>query len=377
MEKSIDIQMADLYSQYLRIKNEVDEAMQEVIRSSVFIKGGKVTDFEKKLGEYLQTQVISCANGTDALQLAFMALDFQPGDEVITTPFTFIATVEVMALLGLKPVFADVDPDTFNMDVAQVEAAVTPRTRAVQPVHLFGQNADMESILAIAGKKNLVIVEDAAQSLGADYLLADGSEKKSGTLGLIGCTSFFPSKNLGAFGDGGALFTQDPELAFKIRSIANHGMKVRYHYERIGVNSRLDSIQAAILEVKLKYLDEYILARQKVAAWYDEHLAGIGDIKIPGRIPESTHSFHQYTIRTEKRDALQEYLKERGIPSMVYYPKSIHLQEAYHYLGYRKGDFPVSEKLTETVLSLPIHTEMDTQQLEYITDNIKLFFDRF
>jgi dTDP-4-amino-4,6-dideoxygalactose transaminase len=268
----------------------------------------------------------------------------------------------------------DVDPHDFNIDVSRIEAAITPRTRAILPVHLFGQNANMEAIMNIARKHGLAVVEDAAQSLGADYIFSNGEMKKSGTLGIIGCTSFFPSKNLGAFGDGGALFTHDEEIATRIRSIANHGMKVRYYYDRIGMNSRLDSLQAAILDVKLKYLDEYVRARQQAAAWYDEHLAGVGDIITPVRRPWSTHSYHQYTIRTLQRDALQQYLKEKGIPSMVYYPKVIHLQEAYQYLGYRKGDFPVSEMLTENVLSLPMHTEMDEEQLEIIVDQIKSFF---
>lgn len=366
--------MADLYGQYLKIKAEVDGSIQEVIESSVFIKGGKVVEFEKNLAGYLQAGVIACGNGTDALQLAFMALGLQPGDEVITSPFTFVATAEVLALLGLKPVFADVCPSDFNIDVSKIEAAITPRTRAILPVHLFGQSANMEAILEIARRHDLFVVEDAAQSLGTDYIFSDGKTLKSGTIGNIGCTSFFPSKNLGAFGDGGALFTSDEKLAAKIRSIANHGMKVRYYYERIGVNSRLDSIQAAVLDVKLRYLHQYVAARQVVAAWYDRHLSGIDGLILPGRVSHSTHSFHQYTIRTEKRDQLQQYLKEHGVPSMIYYPQAIHLQEAYHYLGYRAGDFPVAEALTQQVLSLPIHTEMDEGQLDYITGVVKEFF---
>jgi UDP-2-acetamido-2-deoxy-ribo-hexuluronate aminotransferase len=369
-----EIQMADLYGQYLKIKEEVDASIQEVIQSSVFIKGGKVVEFEKNLAGYLQSGVITCGNGTDALQLAFMALGLQPGDEVITTPFTFVATAEVLALLGLKPVFADVCTSDFNIDVSKIEAAITPRTRAILPVHLFGQSANMEAILEIARRHNLFVVEDAAQSLGTDYTFSDGKTMKSGTIGHIGCTSFFPSKTLGAFGDGGALFTSDQQLAAKIRSIANHGMKVRYYYERIGVNSRLDSIQAAVLDVKLKYLDQYVAARQVVAAWYDRHLSGIEGLSLPGRVPYSTHSFHQYTLRTEKRDLLQQYLKDHGVPSMIYYPQAIHLQEAYHYLGYRAGDFPVAETLSRQVLSLPIHTEMDEGQLDYITSVVKDFF---
>jgi UDP-2-acetamido-2-deoxy-ribo-hexuluronate aminotransferase len=368
------IQMADLYGQYVKIKDEVDAAMQEVIQSTIFIKGGKVNEFENNLGQYLQSNVISCANGTDALQLAFMALGLQPGDEVITTPFTFVATVEVLALLGLKPVFVDVCPGDYNMDVTRMEGAITPRTRAILPVHLFGQSADMETINAMADKYGLFVVEDGAQSLGTDYLFSNGLKKKSGTLGTIGCTSFFPSKNLGAFGDGGALFTNDEALANRIRSIANHGMKVRYYYERIGLNSRLDSLQAAILDVKLKFLDQYVAARQKAAAWYDKHLAGLEGLQLPERVTYSTHSFHQYTVLTSKRDQLQEYLKKQGIPSMIYYPKAIHLQEAYQYLGYKEGDFPVAELLTSKVLSLPMHTEMEEEQLNYITDAIRRFY---
>ena len=368
--------MADLYGQYLKIKEEVDAAMQEVIQSTVFIKGGKVNDFEKNLSNYLHTNVIACGNGTDALQIAFMALELYPGDEVITTPFTFVATAEVLALLGLKPVFVDVYPATYNMDVTKIEAAITPRTRAILPVHLFGQSADMESIMRISRRHNLFVVEDAAQSIGTDFLFSDGKQLKSGTIGHIGCTSFFPSKTLGAFGDGGALFSSDEKLAAKIRSIANHGMKVRYYYERIGVNSRLDSIQAAILDVKLTYLNQYIEARQTAATWYDQSLAAIEGLSLPERVSYSTHTFHQYTIRTEKRDQLQQYLKENGIPSMIYYPEAIHLQEAYRYLGYVQGSFPVAEQLAKQVLSLPMHTELEEEQVQYITLCINNFFKK-
>ena len=368
--------MADLYGQYLKIKEEVDAAMQEVIQSTVFIKGGKVNDFEKNLSNYLHTNVIACGNGTDALQIAFMALELYPGDEVITTPFTFVATAEVLALLGLKPVFVDVCPATYNMDVTKIEEAITPRTRAILPVHLFGQSADMESIMRISRRHNLFVVEDAAQSIGTDFLFSDGKQLKSGAIGHIGCTSFFPSKTLGAFGDGGAIFSSDEKLATKIRSIANHGMKVRYYYERIGVNSRLDSIQAAILDVKLTYLNQYIEARQKAAKWYDQSLAAIDGLLLPERVSYSTHTFHQYTIRTEKRDQLQQFLKVNGIPSMIYYPGAIHLQEAYRYLGYNKGCFPVAEQLAQQVLSLPMHTELDEEQLQYITLCINNFFKK-
>jgi dTDP-4-amino-4,6-dideoxygalactose transaminase len=375
MEIIPKIEMSALWAQYLKIRDEIDGAILDVIHSSVFVKGGKVIEFERHLGEYLGTGVTGCGNGTDALQLAFMGLDLQPGDEVITTPFTFIATVEVLALLHLKPVFVDVDPATFQMDVTGIGDAITERTRAILPVHLFGQNACMEEILEIAERHQLSVVEDAAQSIGADYIFRNGDVKKSGTIGIIGCTSFFPSKTLGAFGDGGAVLTSDPGLASVIRSIANHGMQVRYQYERIGINSRLDSLQAAILDVKLKYLDQYILARQEAAKWYDSHLAGTGDIVLPARVPASTHTFHQYTIQTSYRDKLKDFLKVHGIPSMVYYPRAVHLQEAYGYLGYKKGDFPVTEQLTETVLSLPMHTELDESQLDYITGIVRKFFN--
>lgn len=368
------IHMCDTYGQYLTMKEEIDAAMQEVIKSTQFIKSGRVLDFEKNLANYLNTQVIACANGTDALQIAFMALSLQPGDEVITTPFTFIATVEALALLGLKPVFADVEPGTFNLDAPLIEKMISEKTRAILPVHLFGQCAHLAPMLALAQKYNLHLVEDACQALGTDYLFNDGSSKKAGTVGIIGCNSFFPSKNLGAFGDGGAIFTHDENLAAVIRSIANHGMKAKYQYERVGVNSRLDSLQAAILDVKLKYFGKHLQARQEAAAFYDEHLGDIGEIIIPQRVNYSTHSFHQYTIRTSCRDELQQFLKSKGIPAMVYYPGVLHLQEAYRYLGYQKGDFPVSEQLAETVLSLPMHTELTEEQLKFIVQNIKDFF---
>ncbi|MEN8250781.1 MAG: DegT/DnrJ/EryC1/StrS family aminotransferase [Bacteroidota bacterium] len=368
------IHMSDLYGQYLTIKEEIDDAIQEVIKSTRFIKSGKVLDFEEKLSEYLNTNVITCGNGTDALQIAFMALGLQPGDEVITVPFTFVATVETAVLMGLKPVFVDVSPGTFNIDISKIEQAITPKTKAILPVHLFGQSANMEEIMAVAGKHNLFVIEDACQALGTDYIFSDGSKQKAGTIGHVGCNSFFPSKNLGAFGDGGAVYASDEELAAIIRSIANHGMKAKYQYERIGVNSRLDSMQAAILEVKLKYFDKHIKARQEAAAYYDKHLAGVEGVEIPQRVEYSTHSFHQYTIKTERRDELQEFLKTKGIPSMVYYPGVIHLQEAYKFLGYKEGDFLVSEQLAETVLSLPMHTELDEEQLGYIVSAMKEFF---
>ncbi|QGY44450.1 aminotransferase class I/II-fold pyridoxal phosphate-dependent enzyme [Maribellus comscasis] len=368
------IQMSDIYGQYLTMKDEIDAAIQEVIRSTKFIKSGKVLDFEEKLSEYLDTNVISCGNGTDALQLAFMALNLNPGDEIITTPFTFISTVEVLVLLELKPVFVDVCPNKFNIDSSKIEAAITDKTKAILPVHLFGQCADLETIQSLCKKHNLFLVEDACQALGTGFLFNDGTTKKAGTVGDIGCNSFFPSKNLGAFGDGGAVYTNDNELAKTIRSIANHGRKEMYVYERVGLNSRLDSMQAAILEVKLKSIEKHIKARQEAAAFYDFHLKGIEGLQIPTRAEYSTHTFHQYTIKVEKRDELQAFLQKREIPSMVYYPRAIHLQEGYQFLEYKKGDFPHSEKLTETVLSLPMHTELTEEQQRYIVDSIKEFF---
>lgn len=367
--------MCDLYGQYLTLKDEIDTAIQDVIKSTLFIKSGKVLDFEKKLAAYLNTNVVSCANGTDALQLAFMALELQPGDEIITTPFTFVSTVETAVLMGLKPAFVDVCADTYNLNTDLIEAAITDKTKAILPVHLFGQCANLEKILVLAGKYNLFVIEDACQALGTDFYFEDGTIKKAGTIGDIGCNSFFPSKNLGAFGDGGAVYSNVEQLANKIRSIANHGMKAKYEYERIGMNSRLDSMQAAILEVKLKYIEKHIKARQDAALFYDEHLKNLDEIELPLRVKYSSHTFHQYTIRTDKRNELQKYLGERGIPSMVYYPKVLHLQEAYKNLGYQKGDFPVAEKLSETVLSLPMHTELQVEQLEYIVKSIKAFFE--
>uniref|UniRef100_UPI003217C527 DegT/DnrJ/EryC1/StrS family aminotransferase n=1 Tax=uncultured Draconibacterium sp. TaxID=1573823 RepID=UPI003217C527 len=369
-----NIHMCDLYGQYLTMKDEIDTAIQEVIKSTLFIKSGRVLDFETKLSKYLQTNVIACGNGTDALQMAFMGLGLQPGDEVITTPFTFVSTVETAVLMGLKPVFVDVCPETFNIDVSEIEEAISSKTKAILPVHLYGQCANLEVIKQIAQKHDLFVIEDACQALGTDYIFSDGSQKKAGTVGAVGCNSFFPSKNLGAFGDGGAVYTNDENLAKVIRSIANHGMKPKYQYERIGVNSRLDSMQAAILEVKLKYIDKHIKARQNAAAFYDKHLEKLDGIEIPKRNDYSTHTFHQYTIKAEKRDELQAYLKTKKVPTMVYYPQVLHLQEAYRFLGYEKGDFPVSEKLARTVLSLPMHTELRVDQLEYIVERIKEFY---
>ena len=368
-----NIQMVDLQSQYQKIKTEVDAGIQEVIDSATFIKGGKVTDFQHQLESYLNVKhVIPVGNGTDALQIALMSLGLKPGDEVITPTFTFIATAEVVALLGLTPVLVDVDPETFNISVDSLKKAITPKTKAIVPVHLFGQNAEMEPILAIAKEHNLFVVEDACQSIGSVYTFSDGHKVHSGCMGDIGCTSFFPSKNLGCFGDGGAIFTNNDELAIKMRCIANHGMEVRYHHDRVGVNSRLDSIQAAVLEVKLKHLDEYCTSRIAAADFYDAAFANNDKLDIPTRSTHSTHVFHQYTLKIKGgiRLALQKHLTDKGIPAMIYYPVPLHLQKAYLDNRYRHGDFPASEKLCECVLSLPMHTELDLEQLEYITRSV-------
>ena len=374
-----DIQMVDLRSQYEKIREEVNAGIQEVIDTTAFIKGGKVIDFQHELEAYLNVKhVIPVGNGTDALQIALMALGLKPGDEVITPTFTFIATAEVVALLGLTPVVVDVDPDTFNISVGAIRNAITPRTKAIVPVHLFGQNADMEAILNLAQEHNLFVVEDACQSIGSVYTFSDGRKLKSGCMGDIGCTSFFPSKNLGCFGDGGALFTNNDTLAAKIRSIANHGMVVRYHHDIVGVNSRLDSIQAAVLQVKLKHLDEYNAARQAVADYYDRAFAATDKLIIPGRSADSTHVFHQYTLKLKdiNRAELQKYLAAKGIPAMVYYPVPLHLQKAYQDDRYKAGDFPVAEKLCECVLSLPMHTELTKEQLAYITRTVLEFTEQ-
>jgi dTDP-4-amino-4,6-dideoxygalactose transaminase len=373
-----DIQMVDLKVQYEKIGSEIDEAIKSVISSAAFIKGPEVKQFEEELAKYLNVRhVISCANGTDALQIAMMALGLKPGDEVITTNFTFIATVEVVALLGLKLVLVDPEAGSFNISASAIKKAITPRTKAIVPVHLFGQCADMEEIMKIASEHNLYVIEDAAQATGSDYLFKDGTARKAGTIGHIGTTSFFPSKNLGCYGDGGALYTNDDELAKKLRSITNHGMKVRYYHNDIGVNSRLDTIQAAILRVKLKYLDQFNSSRNRVAAFYDEAFLGCNRIIIPERSSFSTHIFHQYTIRlvNTDREAFMSFLREHGIPSMIYYPVPLHMQEAYKYLGYRKGDFPVTEMLCNEVISLPMFPELTQEQLDHITTTILKYFE--
>lgn len=370
-----NLQMVDLKGQYLKIKPEVDAAIQEVIDQAAFIKGKQVGQFERELATFLGVKhVIGCANGTDALQLALMALGLKPGDEVIAPDFTFIATVEVVALLGLKPVLVDVNLDDFTISVDAFRNAITPKTKAIIPVHLFGQCANMEAIIDIANEHRIAVVEDVAQATGATYYFSNGESAKAGTMGTIGCTSFFPSKNLGCFGDGGALFTNDDRLAKEIRSIANHGMKIRYHHDSIGVNSRLDTIQAAVLSIKLKHLDAYNLARQEAAMLYDSLFRECKKIIVPQRVNWSNHIFHQYTLRLVDVDRkhLIEKLKEKGIPAMVYYPIPLHKQKAFEpYVdGESAKEYPNSIMLSETVFSLPMHTELAPEIQHYIVENI-------
>lgn len=375
MEKIV---MVDLQRQYQRIKNEIDTSMQEVLNTTTFIQGPQVQQFADALEKYNNVEfVIPCANGTDALQIAMMALDYKPGGEIILPVHTYVATAEVIALLGLTPVFTEVNGDTFNIDIHQLESKITARTRAIVPVHLYGQCADMEPLLAIARKHNLHVIEDTAQALGAVYTFSDGKKMRAGTMGTVGTTSFFPSKNLGCYGDGGALFTRDKELAEKIKMMANHGQRIKYHHDVIGVNSRLDTLQAAILNVKLKYLNEYEQARNNVANYYDAELAGINGVEIPKRSTNSTHVFHQYTLKIKngKRDVLKKYLEDKGIPTMIYYPLPLHLQSAYKRPGFEEGSFPLTESLSREVISLPIHTEMVEAQQHYIVSCIKEFFN--
>jgi UDP-2-acetamido-2-deoxy-ribo-hexuluronate aminotransferase len=372
------IKMVDLHAQYLRIKDEVDDAIKNVLASTAFIQGPDVEEFANALANYVGANfVIPCANGTDALQIAMMALGFKPGDEVILPVHTYVATAEVVTLLGLTPVFIDVDHATFNIEASEIEKKVTEKTVAIVPVHLYGQCADMESIMQTARKYSLHVIEDAAQSLSAEFLFSDGKKKKAGTIGTIGITSFFPSKNLGCFGDGGALFTNDKELAEKIKMIANHGQRIKYHHDVIGVNSRLDTLQAAILKVKLKYLDEYNLKRQQVASFYDAALCNLPQLDIPRRSKYSTHVFNQYTLQINKgsRDGLKENLTRHGIPSMIYYPVPLHLQKAFRRADYPEGTFPVTEKLSKIVISLPIHTEMSSDQVEFVCDRVNHYFN--
>lgn len=369
------IKMVDLQTQYLHIKEEIDLAIQEVLLSTAFIQGPQVQEFANSLSAYTNSNfVIPCANGTDALQIAMMALDFKPGDEVILPVHTYVATAEVIALLGLKPVFIDVDEKTFNLDVNQIENKITKRTVAIVPVHLYGQCADMEPILAIASKHQLYVIEDAAQALGAQYLFKDGTKRHAGTMGHIGTTSFFPSKNLGCYGDGGALFTQSQPLAEKIKMIANHGQKIKYQHDLVGINSRLDTLQAAILNVKLKYLDTYTRRRNEAAAFYDKFLKGVNGVTCPFRANNSTHVFHQYTLKVNDRDGLKNHLEKNGVPTMIYYPIPLHFQKAYRQPEQGEGSYTVTEKLSKTVISLPIHTEMKTEELEFICDTLKRFY---
>lgn len=365
-----EIRMVDLKGQYDKIKTEIDQAIHSVIDSTAFINGPAVKEFQTDLEKYLDVKhVIPCANGTDALQVAMMALDIKPGDEVITTSFTFIATAEVIALLGFTPVLVDVDPDTFNIDPEAVRQAITPKTKAIVPVHLFGQSANMEEIMKIAKVHNLYVIEDTCQAIGAEYTFSDGTVKKVGTIGDVAGMSFFPSKNLGCYGDGGAIFTNNDELAKQMRVVVNHGMVVRYYHDYIGVNSRLDSMQAAVLKVKLQYLDDYSKARQKAAAYYNQAFANHPKLKTPFVDPKSTHVYHQYTLVTKDldRDELQNFLSSKQIPAMIYYPVPMHMQKAYQDPRYKEGDFPVTEELSKRVISLPMHTELDDEQLEYIT----------
>lgn len=370
--------MVDLKGQYKKIKNEIDNALLKAVENAAFINGPEVKQFSESLMRFNNVKsAITCANGTDALQIAMMALGFKPGDEVIVPAFTYIATVEVLALLGIIPKFIDVKDDTFELDYTQLESIITDKTVGIVPVHLFGQCTNMEAVTEIAQKYNLAVIEDTAQAMGAEYIFKDGSRVFAGTIGHVGTTSFFPSKNLGCFGDGGALLTQDTHLGERLRVIANHGQKKKYHHETIGVNSRLDTVQAAVLDVKIKYLNEYSAARQQVAKKYDEAFADIQDFEIPVRAGYSTHVFNQYTCRVTngKRDELKHFLQDKGIPSMVYYPIPVHLQEAYRVYGYNDGDFPVSERLCKEVISLPIHTEMKPETQAFIIENIIAFFN--
>jgi len=372
------VQMVDLHSQYQKIKKEIDAGIQECIDNTAFINGPAVKEFQQDFEKYLDVKhVIPCANGTDALQIAMMALDLKPGDEVICPAFTYVATAEVIGLLGLKPIMVDVDENTFDIELKGIEKYLTQNTKAIVPVHLYGQSADMEKILEFAKKHNLFVIEDNAQAIGSDYTFSNGSVKKTGTIGHIGCTSFFPSKNLGCYGDGGALMTNDDDLAFKIRMITNHGQEKKYYHKVLGCNSRLDTIQAAVLKVKLKNLDNYSAARNRMAAYYDENLKNITEIRIPERAKNSTHVFHQYTLKVKngKRDQLQKYLAEKNIPSMVYYPLPLYKQEAFEQYVEKYFALPITEKLCSEVISLPIHTEFDQEVSDYVISEIKNFFN--
>ena len=372
------IQMVDLVSQYNNIKPAIDSAIQNVIENAQFINGPEVSSFKEELEKYLNVNhVIPCANGTDALQIALMALDLKPGDEVITPSFTYIATTEVMALLGLKPIFVDVDPNTFCIDANLIEAVITEKTKAIVPVHLYGQSASMNKIMEIASQYNLFVIEDNAQAIGCDYTLSNGKTVKTGTIGHIGCTSFFPSKNLGCFGDGGAIFTNDTELSVKIKMISNHGQSKQYYHDIVGCNSRLDNIQAAVLRIKLKELDKYNEARRNVASYYDSFFKQFPQITTPSRAENSTHVFHQYTLKLEgiNRSDLRSYLAENEIPAMIYYPIPAHKQKMFESFRSAETILPVTDWLTERVISLPIHTEMDEEQLNKICNTVAEFIN--
>jgi dTDP-4-amino-4,6-dideoxygalactose transaminase len=369
----VPIQMVDLTRQYLKIKPEVDAAISNVLDTTSFINGKAVGDFADHLAKYLQADhVVPCANGTDALQIAMMALGLEPGDEVITPSFTYIATTEVIALLRLKPVFVDVDPKTFCIDVSKIREAITPKTKAIVPVHLYGQSCDMEAIMQIANEHNLFVVEDNAQAIGATIQFADGKVHKTGTIGHIGCTSFFPSKNLGCYGDGGAIITNNTLLADRIKMIANHGQSKRYYHDVVGCNSRLDTVQAAVLDIKLRHLDQYNAARKAVADFYNESFKDNPKITTPVTSPGNTHVFHQYTLVLEgvDRNALQEKLAAEGVPAMIYYPVPAHRQQMFSFLNLQEVDLPITDWLTHRVISLPIHTEMDQEQLDHIVYHV-------
>lgn len=375
------IQMVDLKSEYQRLKKEIDTAVIDVIESAAFINGKPVQEFSSALENYLNVKhVVPCANGTDALQIAMMALDLQPGDEVITPSFTYIATTEVVALLHLKPVFVEVDKQTFNIDIKSLRKAITPKTKAIVPVHLYGQSCDMEAIMQTAKEYNLPVIEDNAQSIGGDFYFEDGTTKKTGTIATIGTTSFYPAKNLGAYGDGGALFTNDDALAKKLAMIANHGQSKRYYHDIVGCNSRLDTIQAAILNIRLKYLDENIEARIKAADYYDNAFKKHSIIKIPYRAKNNKHVFHQYTVILDNdkkglRDELSTHLAAKKIPSMIYYPVPGHRQKMFETFGGYEYNLPVTDWLTERVISLPMHSELDDEQLQFITENVLGYFN--
>lgn len=373
----MNIQMVDLKGQYDKIKEAVNTEIQKCLDNTAYINGPAVKEFQENFEKYLNVKhVIPCANGTDALQIAMMALDLKPGDEVICPAFTYVATAEVIGLLGLKPVMVDVDSNTFDIELEGLDQYITKRTKAIVPVHLYGQSTDMEKIMEFADKHSLFVIEDNAQAIGSNYTFSDGKVKKSGTIGHIGCTSFFPSKNLGCYGDGGAIMTNDDQLAAKIRMIANHGQEKKYYHKVLGCNSRLDTLQAAVLNVKLQYLDTYSEARNKMAGYYDQHLTEIEGLEIPARSKSSTHVFHQYTLKVKngKRDALQKYLAEKNIPSMIYYPLPLYKQEAFE--QYVPNDFslPVTEMLCQEVISLPIHTEFNQEVSDFIISEIRNFF---